>query len=92
MTETNRYNVYKSKENAKKKGNCWDLGRTNSLTSARRGDGLGYIRIWAAPPKRLVFWNSAPSPTWYQSHAPNLVVCVGDVRRCRSPNGAKGAQ
>ena len=23
--------------------------------------------------------------------APNLVVCVVDVRRCRSPNGAKGA-
>jgi len=26
----------------------------------------------------------------YQSHAPNLVVCVGDIRWCRSPNGAKG--
>ena len=25
----------------------WDLGRTNSPTSARHGDGLGYIRIWA---------------------------------------------
>jgi len=36
---------------------CWDLGRTNSLTSARRGDGLGYIRIWATPPRRLVFWD-----------------------------------
>jgi len=24
---------------------CWDLGRTNSPTSARRGDGLEYIRI-----------------------------------------------
>ena len=42
---------------------CWDLGRTNSSTSARRGDGLGNIRIWATPPKRLVFWDGAPSPT-----------------------------
>jgi len=65
---------------------CWDLGQTNSPTSARRGDGFGYIRIWATPPKRLVFWDGAPSPyEWYQSHAPNLVVCVGDVR---SPKGA----
>jgi len=35
--------------------NCWDLGRTNSPTSARRGDSHGYIRIWATPPRRLVF-------------------------------------
>ena len=42
---------------------CWDLGRTNSPTSARRGDGLGYIRISATPPKRLVFWDGAPSPS-----------------------------
>ena len=64
----------------------WDLGRTNSPTSARRG--LGNIRIWATPPKRLVFWDDAPkSFKWYQSHAPNLVVCVSDVRQCRSPNG-----
>ena len=41
---------------------CWDLGRTNSLTSVRRGDGLGNIRIWVTPPKRLVFWDGAPSP------------------------------
>jgi len=33
------------------------LGRTNNLTSARRGDGLRYIRIWATSPKRLVFWD-----------------------------------
>ena len=39
------------------------MGRTNSPTSARRGDGLGYIRIWATPPKRLVFWDGAPSPS-----------------------------
>ena len=36
-------------------GDCWDLDRTNSPTSARRGDGLENIRIWATPPKRLVF-------------------------------------
>ena len=35
--------------------------RTNSHTSARHGDGLGYIRIWATLPKRLVFWDGAPS-------------------------------
>ena len=40
---------------------CWDLGRTNSLT--RHGDGLGYIKIWAFPPKKLVFWDGSPSPT-----------------------------
>ena len=38
---------------------CWNLGRTNSLTSARRGDGLEYIRIWATPLRRLVFWDGA---------------------------------
>ena len=59
--------------------NCWDLGQTNSPTSARRGDGLGFIRIWATPPNsgdglgfiriwatppnRLVFWDGAPSPS-----------------------------
>ena len=26
-------------------GGCWDLSRTNSLTSARHEDGLEYIRI-----------------------------------------------
>ena len=44
-------------------GDCWDLDRTNNPTSARHGDGLGYIRIWATPPKRLVFWDGASSPT-----------------------------
>ena len=33
------------------------------LTSARRGDGLGYISIWATPPRRLVFWDGAPGPS-----------------------------
>ena len=42
-------------------GDCWDLGRTNSPTSARHGDGIGYIRIWATPPRKLVFWDGAPS-------------------------------
>ena len=41
------------------RGYYWDLGRTNSPTSVRRGDGLGYIRIWATPSKRLVFWDGA---------------------------------
>ena len=36
---------------------------SNSLTSARRGGGLENIRIWAIPPKRLVFWDDAPSPS-----------------------------
>ena len=35
--------------------------RTNSPTSARHGVGLGYIRIWATSPRRLVFWDVAPS-------------------------------
>ena len=29
----------------------------------RRVDGLGYIRIWVTPPRRLVFWNGAASPS-----------------------------
>jgi len=41
---------------------CWDLCRTNSPTSARHEDGLGFIRIWATPPRRLVFWDGVPSP------------------------------
>ena len=51
---------------------CWDLGRTNSPTSARRGDGLGHIRIWATPPKRLVFWDGAPSPSMVSELYPEL--------------------
>jgi len=39
-----------------------NLGRTNSPTSARHGDGIGFIRIWATPPNRLVFWDGVPSP------------------------------
>jgi len=36
--------------------------RPNSPTSARHGDGLGYIRIWVTPSRRLVFWDDATSP------------------------------
>ena len=39
------------------------MDRTNSPTSARRDDGHRYIRIWATPPRRLVFWDGAPSST-----------------------------
>jgi len=43
--------------------------QTNSPTLARQGDGLGYIKIWATPPRRLIFWDSASSSyKWYQSH------------------------
>ena len=63
-------------------GDCWDFVRTNSPTSARHEDGLGYIEIWATPPKGLVFWDGAPNPyKWYQSHASNLVVWVGAAVR-----------
>ena len=42
-----------------RRGDCWDLGRTNSPTSARYEDGLKYIRIWTTPPRKLVLWDSA---------------------------------
>ena len=45
--------------------------------------GSSSIKFWS-----LLGW-CPKSFKWYQSHAPNLVVCVGNVRRCRSPNGAK---
>ena len=41
----------------RKRGEC----RTNSPTSVRHENGLGYIKIWATPP-RLVFWDGTPSP------------------------------
>ena len=44
-----------------REGDCWNLGRINNSTSARHGYGLGYIRIWATPSRRLVFWDGAPS-------------------------------
>jgi len=58
--------------------------QTNSPTFARHGDGLGYIRIWAISSRRLVFWNSTPSPyKWYQGHVSNLAMCE------RSPRAQK---
>ena len=36
--------------------------RTNSPTSARHWDGLGYKRIWVTPTRRLVFWDGVSSP------------------------------
>ena len=33
--------------------------RTNSPTSVRLGDGIGYISVWATPPRKLVFWDGA---------------------------------
>ena len=42
-----------------------------------RGCGLGYIRIWATPPRRLVFWDGAPSPTEGSSDLVHLRYHVG---------------
>jgi len=42
---------------------CWDLGRTNSPTSARHEDGLGYIKILTISPRRLFFWDGSLSPS-----------------------------
>ena len=36
--------------------------QTISPTSARHEDGLGFIRTWATPPRRLVFWDGVPGP------------------------------
>ena len=60
-----------------------------NVALARHEDSLGYIRIWVTPPRRIVFWDGAPSPyNWYQSHAPNL-ACVWVVF---DPPGAQKAQ
>ena len=37
------------------------FGSINSPTSARHRDELEYVKIWATPLRRLVFWESAPS-------------------------------
>ena len=37
------------------RGDCWDLGRTNSLTWAKREDSLGCIKILATILRMLVF-------------------------------------
>ena len=58
----------------RKHGGC----RTNSPTSARHEYSLEYIRIWATPRRRLVFWDDVLTPyKWYQRHTPNLIMCVG---------------
>ena len=41
-------------------GGCWNLRSNKCPTLARHRDGLGFIRIWATP-KKLVFWDGAPS-------------------------------
>ena len=56
--------------------NCWDLGRTNSPTLTRRGDDLRYRRIWATPPRRLVFWNGTSSPSIGIRAMPRTQSCV----------------
>jgi len=73
--------------------------RTNSLTSARHGDGFGYIRIWATPPRKLVFLDGASSPyKWYQSCHKSLQMVsepCPELSRvcgwCSIPQGTKGA-
>ena len=61
------------------------MGRTNSPTSARRGDGLGYIRIWATPPNRLVFWDGAPSTSSSSSFVEIGVGGEGEVEYSKEP-------
>ena len=41
-------------------GGLLEFVRTNSPTSARHEDDLEYIRIWATPARRLVFWDGDP--------------------------------
>jgi len=53
--------------------------QTNSLTLARQGDGLGYIRIWATPLRRLVFWDGALS-----SYTP--MGCIFNKQNIGNPN------
>ena len=73
--------------------------RTNSLTSARDVDGFGFIRIWATPPRKLVFLDGASSPyKWYQSCHKSLQMVsepCPELSRvcgwCSIPQGTKGA-
>ena len=61
--------------------------RTNSPTSVRLGDGLGYISVWATPPNRLTFWDGAPSLISDIRAMPRLWTrCVKD------PQGWTGAR
>ena len=43
------------------RGDCWVW--VEQIVPARRRDSVGLISIWATPPKRLVFWDGAPSPS-----------------------------
>ena len=57
------------------------LVQINSPTLARQGDGLGYIKIWATPLRKLVFWDGVPSPyKWSRSHVTNLIMCEKSPR------------
>ena len=67
------------------------MGRTNSLTSARRRDGLGYIRIWATPPQRLVSWDGAPSPTKMMYANQNLLNLKTGAKASQSGYNESGA-
>jgi len=49
---------------------CWDMSRTNSLTSVRHENDLKYIRIWGAPPKRPSLGMVPPSPSLITSKYP----------------------
>jgi len=41
--------------------NVLSIVRTNSPTSIRLEDGLGYTSVWATPPKGRTFWDDAQS-------------------------------
>ena len=66
-----------------------DLSRTNSPTSARREDGLENIRIWVTPPKKLVFWDDAPSSyTNFGGYKPPPQAMNPKSRHCANINQA----
>jgi len=76
-----------------RKRDCWDLGRTNSPTSAKHGDGLRYIRIWATQLRRLVFWDGllgwCPESLQFSlPFHPHLLVRVLPSKVERSPTDA----
>ena len=45
------------------------------------GDGLGYIRIWAILPRRLVFWDGVPSPSFAKGDRKEGLAVVGFAAR-----------
>ena len=88
MSHNSWYNTFKAQLHIK----VWDLGRTNSPTSARHRDSLEFIKIWATPPKKLIFYDDAPSPyKWYQNHAPNLLSWIYKDWALEGGNHAPGA-